>query len=121
MYLGRKINSFSAADSGVVAPSVQAKKVAAQIELAPKAVELPLELTAPEATVAAESESGLGAVVRERLWGLVGRLRAANARLFKDKLRLTKEVEAYRSDASQGQLTVTSILEAAPERDSVRS
>jgi len=122
MYLGRKINSFSAKDSGVVAPSVQVKRVAAQVELAPKAVELPLEPTAPEVTGAVESEGGLGAVERDRLWGLIGKLRSANARLFKANRRLTKEAEALRSERSdQDQLTVASILEVAPERTSVRS
>lgn len=109
MILGRKIRSFSAADSGIVAPGLRAPQPVAEVEQV-QPVELTSKIAAP-ATVESAVEDSF-AEERGRLWGLVGLLRRANARLRKNNRRLTKEVAALRSDLSGNELSVDSIVSA---------
>lgn len=121
MILGRKLRSFSAADSGIVAPGLRAPQPAKEVETA-VAVEITSAVSAPAAAIQPPAEDSF-AEERGRLWSLVGLLRKANARLRKSNYRLTKEVAALRSDLSGDELSVDSILgaKAAPVEQTVSS
>lgn len=110
MILGRKLRSFSAEDSGIVAPGLRAPRRVAEVDtVAP--VELTSQLAAPAAVAEPQVEDSF-AEERGRLWNLVGLLRRANARLRKTNRRLTKEVAALRSDLTGEELSVDSIVKA---------
>lgn len=121
MILGRKLRSFSAEDSGIVAPGLRASQPAKEAETA-VAVELTSTVPAPAVAIAAPAEDSF-AEERGRLWSLVGLLRRANARLRKNNRRLTKEVAALRSDLTGDELSVDSIVKAkaAPVGQTVSS
>ena len=108
MILGRKLRSFTATDSGIVAPGLRRPEPAAEVQ-AVAAVELtsaPAVVASAPATVDSFDEE------RQRLWGVIALLRRANARLRKSERRLTKENAALRSDLSGNELSVDSILTA---------
>jgi len=104
MYLGSKIKSFHAEDSGIVAAG--ARRTQPVEEIVAKVVPRVAATHVPVAVKAAESVT---VEERERLWGLVGLLRRINSRLRRDNKRLTKENEALRDSAP---VTVNSILSA---------
>lgn len=120
MILGKKIRSFTAEDSGIVAQGLRAPAVAVS-ESAPvlaKAAAVESVAVAPVsvATPAVEPNR-LSEQERGRLWALVGLLRKANARLWKANRRLTKETAALREELDSGErVTVDSILSSQPVR-----
>lgn len=117
MYLGRKIGSFTAEDSGILAPGLQLPEASATE--APK--ELKVASVVSEVALGEVAAAPVSAGERERLWGLIGHLRKANTRLFRANRRLTKEAEALRAErVADGALTVESIVAAAPVSSSSR-
>lgn len=108
MYLGRKLKSFHAEDSGIVAAGARKIQPVEEIvaELVPS---VELKATAASVPAAAEAAETVTVEERDRLRGLVGLLRKVNGRLRRDNRRLTKENEALRDGAP---VTVDSILSA---------
>jgi len=108
MYLGSKVRSFRAEDSGIVAAG--ARKTQPIEEIVAEVVPA-VELTATTTPVPAAADVAEAVTVeeRDRLRGLVGLLRKVNGRLRRDNRRLTKENEALRDGTP---VTVDSILSA---------
>lgn len=132
MYLGRVTNIFTAEDTGVLAAGVasaataQPKKElkssvapvlaaqAAPAVVAASTAPAVLASTASEPVIGNAEEKSLATEERKRLWGLIGKLREANNKLWKANRRLTKEAESLRSElSSESRITVDSIVRGA--------
>lgn len=108
MYLGSKVRSFRAEDSGIVASGARRTQPVKEIvaEVAPTVKPI---ATATSVPAAVETTEAVTVEERDRLRGLVGLLRKVNGRLRRDNRRLTKENAALRDSTP---VTVDSILSA---------
>lgn len=108
MYLGSKVKSFHAEDSGIIAAGARLTEPV-ESTLVDAAPTVELKATATPVPVSPDSTAAVATEERDRLRGLVGLLRKVNGRLRRDNRRLTKENEALRDSEP---LTVDSIISA---------
>lgn len=106
MYLGSKVSSFRAEDSGIIAAG--ARKIQPKAETVAEVIPaVKLAATTTTSVPVASVAEAVTVEERDRLRGLVGLLRKVNGRLRRDNRRLTKENEALRDSAP---VTVATIL-----------